>query len=333
MHGAKILIARATTIAVALAISFAAMTMAQDKTAQPQNAPSAPLVKLNVLVLNEQNRAADDVSQDEFHIYEENTEQQISFFSKEEIPLSYGLLVDNSGSLRDQFPQVLLAAKSIINKSKPDDEAFVIRFVTGEKIDVVQDFTSSMGSLLDALDSMETENGATALIDAIYLSAQHISERAKTDGIKPRRHALILITDGQDLNSYYNPDALFKLLRESDVQIFIIGLVQKLEKDPGIYFKKYSRKRATDLLDRLAQQTGGLAYYPRSEAEVTQAANEIMQDLRTQYIIGYTPAKIPKSKTYRKLKVMLVRAKERAPGRVVARPGYTATGNPAQQKS
>jgi Ca-activated chloride channel family protein len=109
--------------------------------------------------------------------------------------------------------------------------------------------------------------------------------------------------------------------------------VQKLEKDPGIYAKNYSRKHATDLLDYLAQETGGRTFYPPSAAQVTQAAGELVHDLRTQYIIGYSPTKKPKEKDYRKLKVMLARRKESAARTVITRRGYSIPGKPKQQKS
>src|SRR5205085_2420799 len=161
------------------------------------------LVNLHVRVVDRFNRPVNDVRQDEFKVFENGVPQQIQFISKEEVPISYGLVVDHTGSLRNQINQVIEASKSILESNKPGDESFVVRFVDREDIKILQDWTADKQSLDDALDDMFVEGGQTAIIDAVYLSAEHASERRKGDPVEDkRRRALILVTDGEDRASF-----------------------------------------------------------------------------------------------------------------------------------
>src|SRR3989440_4726684 len=128
------------------------------------------LVNLHVRVVDRFNRPVNDVRQDEFRVFENGVPQQLQFISKEEVPISYGLVVDNTGSLRNQINQVIEASKSIVESNKPGDEAFVVRFVGSDEVKIMQDFTADKQSLSEALDDMFVEGGQTAVIDAVYLS-------------------------------------------------------------------------------------------------------------------------------------------------------------------
>ncbi len=313
-------------IVAALVISYALAT-AQSRSEPAQEASPAPTVKLNVLLLDDSKQAVNDVSQDEFHIYEDDVEQQITFFSKDETPLSYGLMIDNSGSLRSQLEEVIEAGKRIINANRPEDETFVMRFVGTEDIDIIRDFTSNKTALDRSLDDLYPKGGQTALIDAVYVAAKHVAERKQAEGGQQPHRALILITDGEDRQSANKPETLFNFLRENDVQIFVIGLVSMLEdKNQGVFMRKPPRRKATDLLDRLAKESGGRAFYPKSAEYLSDTVSDIMRDLHTQYVVGYNSTSNPKSKGYRKVKVSIVRAKGRDKRTAVTRPGYAATG-------
>ncbi len=117
------------------------------------------LVTLNVRVIDRNNRPIDNVRESDFHIFEDGVEQPVAFFTRQEVPVSYGLAVDNSGSLRSQLQSVIDAGKTIINSNKPDDETFLVRFISSDKIETMQDFTSNMELLLDGLDNMYVEGG------------------------------------------------------------------------------------------------------------------------------------------------------------------------------
>ena len=152
------------------------------------------------------------------HVYEDGIEQPVVFFSREEVPISYGLAVDTSGSLRTQLQSMIDAGKSIVNTNKPGDETFLVRFISSDKIITEQDFTSNRDLLIDALDGLYTEGGQTAVIDAVYLAAERLAEYKKGDDNDRRRRALIVVTDGEDRVSFYKQEQLFARLREQDVR-------------------------------------------------------------------------------------------------------------------
>ena len=263
---------------------------------------NADLVQLHVRVIDRNNRPINNVGQNEFHVFEDGVPQPIESFTREEVPISYGLAVDTSGSLRSQLPTVIEAGKSIINSNKPGDETFLVRFISSDKIETVQDFTANKEMLTDGLDSFYVEGGQTAIIDAVYLSAEHVSEYKKGDEGDRRRRALIVITDGEDRNSFYKQEQLFARLREDDVQIFVIGFVNELDKEAG-FIRKSPREKAINLINKLAEETGGRAFFPDSVAELPQIANEIIRDLRTQYVLAYNPTNKTQDGTYRAIKV------------------------------
>ncbi len=263
---------------------------------------NADLVQLHVRVIDRNNRPINNVTQNEFHVFEDGVPQPIETFTREEVPISYGLAVDTSGSLRSQLQSVIDAGKTIINSNKPGDETFLVRFISSDKIETVQDFTANKELLMDGLDSFYVEGGQTAIIDAVYLSAEHVSEYRKGDEGDRRRRALILITDGEDRNSFYKPDQLFSRLREQDVQIFVIGFVNELDKEAG-FIRKSPRDKAVNLINKLASETGGRAFFPESISDLPQIANEIIRDLRTQYVIAYNPTNKTPDGTFRAIKV------------------------------
>ena len=263
---------------------------------------NADLVQLHVRVIDRNNRPIDNVPQNEFHVFEDGVPQPIETFTREEVPISYGLAVDTSGSLRSQLQSVIDAGKTIINSNKPGDETFLVRFISSDKIETVQDFTSNKDLLMDGIDSFYVEGGQTAVIDAVYLSAEHVSEYKKGDEGDRRRRALIVITDGEDRNSFYKQEQLFARLREEDVQIFVIGFINELDKEAG-FIRKSPREKAVNLLNKLATETGGRAFFPDSISELPQIANDIVRDLRTQYVIAYNPTNKTPDGTYRAIKV------------------------------
>ena len=263
---------------------------------------NAELVQLHVRVIDRNNRPINNVPQGDFRVFEDGVAQKIETFTREEVPISYGLAVDSSGSLRSQLQSVIDAGKTIINANKPGDETFLVRFISSDKIETVQDFTDSKEMLLDGLDTFFVEGGQTAVVDAVYLSAEHVSDYKKGDPSDRRRRALIVITDGEDRDSFYKQEQLFARLREDDVQIFVIGFVNELDKEAG-FIRKSPREKAVNLINKLASETGGRAFFPESISDLPQIANEIIRDLRTQYVISYNPTNKAQDGSYRAIKV------------------------------
>jgi Ca-activated chloride channel family protein len=291
------------------------------------------LVTLNVRVIDRNNRPIDNVRQHDFHVFEDGAPQPIETFTREEVPISYGLAVDTSGSLRSQLQGVIDAGKTIINSNKPGDETFLMRFISKDLIETVQDFTSNQESLMDGLDSFYIEGGQTAIIDAVYLGAEHVAEYKKGDDSDRRRRALILITDGEDRNSFYKQPQLFQRLREEDVQIYVIGFVNELDKEGGLIAKS-PKEKAVALLNRLATETGGRAFYPQSLTELPQIANEIVRDLRTQYVLTYNPTNKLRDGSFRAIKVAVDEGSSRDKRIALTRNGRIAPkGEPPPTKA
>src|SRR3989442_5224102 len=214
------------------------------------------LVTLNVRVIDRNNHPIGNLRQSDFKVLEDGVTQPGFFFTQQEVPVIYGMAIDTSWSTRPIFTQILDAAKTILNSNKRGDETFIERFISSDKIETIQDFTSHTDMLLDGLDSLYIEGGQTAVIDGVYLAAEHVAEYKKGDENDRRLRALIVITDGEDRNSFYKEPRLFERLREEDVQIYVIGFVKELEKEGGL-IRKSPREKAVNLLNKLATETGG----------------------------------------------------------------------------
>jgi Ca-activated chloride channel homolog len=263
------------------------------------------LVNLNVRVIDRNNRPISSVRQSDFTIFEDNVPQQIEFFSFSEVPTNYGIVIDNSGSLRQQLEKVIEAGKILVNTNRPADETMIIRFVSRDKITIEQNFTANKTDLNDSLDNLFIEGGQTAIIDAVFLAAEKVSEYEQDRGKEDRkRRALVVVSDGEDRDSYYSEAQLFEMLRETDVQIYTIGFVNELSKDGG-FISKSPQGKAKSLLERMATETGGKAYFPGSTGELAGVAKEIASELRMQYSIGYIPSNDRKDGTFRNIKVVV----------------------------
>lgn len=305
------------------------------QTQNPTATPAAPTqtqtdaqsasrtVRLNVLVTDKSNHSVGDLRQEDFRVEEDGVPQTITQFAREELPVSYTLVVDNSGSLRSVFDYMLRVGGALVAANRPGDETSLVRFVGREQITLVQDFTSRQSALERGLSSMYVEGGQTALIDALYLSARRLAEQHK--GEAARRRALVLLTDGEDRASYYKLNDLQKLLRKSDVQIFAVGIVAMLDKEGGI-IRKSPREAATLLLNTLAQETGGRAFFPQNVKEIQAALNEIAQDLRTQYTLTYQSSNTDADGKFRKIQIKLNAPAQGGKRTVHARAGYLAPG-------
>lgn len=262
-------------------------------------------VSLNVRVTDANNRTVKNLNQSDFKVYEDGVLQPISSLNTTEIPMINALVIDNSRSLRSQLDDIIKAGKTIIGTNRPTDESAVIRFVSSDKIQIVQDFTSNKNSLNNGLNNLFVEGGQTAIIDAVYLAAKKIGQyqnSAQKDDTTLR--ALILVSDGDDRGSSHNEEQLFKLLRESQVQIYAVGFVGNLSNAPdesGVN----RREKAKTFLNRLTQETGGKVYFPSSVNELPQIAADISGELHTQYLVSYIPTNENRDGTFRKIKVLV----------------------------
>ncbi|MCA1622964.1 MAG: VWA domain-containing protein [Acidobacteria bacterium] len=281
-------------------------------------------ISLNVRVVDDNNRSVNNLNQSNFKVYEDDVLQPITSFTTTEVPVINALVIDNSRSLRSQLGKVIEAGKIIVGANHPKDETIIVRFVSKDKIEVVQDFTTNKSLLNNALDNLFVEGGQTAIIDAIYLAAKKVEQyqnSEKKDDVKLR--ALILVSDGDDRGSSYNEQQLFELLRKSSVQIYAVGFINNLSKE--IDANGLSRQeKAKTFLTRLSQETGGKVYFPNSIDELQQIASDISGELRTQYLISYMPTNENRDGTFRKIKVSVTEGTNKEKRIALTRTGRTS---------
>lgn len=268
-------------------------------------------VLLHVRVTDPADKAVLDVPQSSFQVTEDGVPQKITVFMNKEIPLSYGLLIDASGSMRSQITQVINAAARIVLSNRPADETFVVRFVSSDKIYVEVEPTSDKAALFKALEGFYVEGGSSAVVDAVYLGAEKLAEQK--DAAELRRRVLILVTDGEDRASFYKQEKLFQLLSANNIQIFTIGLTKDL---------KASRSKAVEFLNKLGVDTGGRTYFPASTSDIDRIAGEIINDIRTQYVIGYEPSGGDPSKDFHKVEVSITENPNQEKRVAITRVGY-----------
>lgn len=264
-------------------------------------------VVLHVTVVDRQDRFVTDLSESAFSVIEDDQQQSLTYFAQEDVPVSIGLVIDNSGSMRESRRHVNAAALEFVKASNPQDEVFVVNFNDESYID--QDFTSDIDRLQDALQRIDTRGG-TALYDATSLSLDHLVEAGNKDYNK---RALLIITDGEDTSSRMDLEILVRKLQSSDVTIYGIGLLSEEE--------RRAAKRAERHLRTITRPTGGPAYFPTSFSEVEPLVKRIAADIRNQYILEYNRP-TGKGAGYRRIRIDLKgRAKS---NKVRHRPGYYA---------
>jgi len=301
---------------------FSAALAAQDKSPQPQKAPNdkdtlivdAVEVNLPVSVLDKDGHPVDGLKQENFQVFEDKVPQTIKTFRHEDIPLSVGLVIDNSGSMRNKRERVNSAALAFARESNPDDETFIVNFDDSAYLE--QDFTASIGDLVDALDNIDAR-GETALYDAIYLSADHLKSGKKD------KKAILLITDGEDNVSKYKFEKVVDILRQSKVTLYAIGLLEEDDQRGGLFHPPPSKKAKSDLI-KFAEITGGQAFFPKNLDEVEDITKRIAHDIRNHYTITYQPTNANLDGTYREITVKVTPPKNMGKITLHAKPGYYA---------
>src|SRR5262245_12747493 len=253
-------------------------------------------VQLPISVLDKEGRPVDGLKQEYFQIFEDKVQQTIKTFRHEDIPLSLGLIIDNSGSMRNKRERVNSSALAFVRESNPEDETFIINFDDSAYLE--QDFTSSIGDLVDALENIDAR-GETALYDALYLGA----EKVMKDGKKDKR-ALLVITDGEDNASKYGINKVIEALRQSKVTVYTVGLLEEDNQRGGLFKKPPSKKAKEDLM-KFAEITGGASYFPKNLDEVEELVKHIAHDLRNHYTISYTPTNANLDGTWREVTVKI----------------------------
>lgn len=268
------------------------------------------LVVLHATVLDKNNHFVTNLPQSAFKVYENAVEQHLKVFRREDVPVSVGIVVDNSGSMRDKREKVNAAALAFVKASHSQDEVFIVNFNDEAFLD--QDFTNKQELLQDALKKID-QRGGTAFYDALSMSLDWMHDKAKKD-----KKVVLLVTDGEDNASQMTLEKLLRKAQEmQDVAIFTVGLLNEEE--------RRAARRTRRALNSLAEATGGASFFPKELGEVDDIAHRIAADIRNQYTLGYTPTNEAQDGSFRQVKVVLV-----GPGKnhtVRTRSGYYARGS------
>jgi len=272
---------------------------------------NADSVVLHATVQNHKGMLVSGLAKNDFQVYEDGVLQQIEYFSHEDIPVTAGLVIDNSGSMEPKRAEVIAAALAFARSSNPQDQMFVVNFNEHVSFGLPTDmpFTDQTAQLQIALSRFKT-NGETALYDALAVALDHLKKGNRD------KKVLIVVSDGGDNASKYKLGQVLTMAEQSDAIIYTIGIYT--EEDPD---------QNPSALRQLSKATGGEAFFPQSVPEVVPLCERIAHDIREQYTIAYAPANRKQDGAYR-----VIQVKAMAPGHgrlsVRTRAGYYAPSKP-----
>jgi VWFA-related protein len=243
-------------------------------------------VVLHATVIDDKQRIVTTLDKGDFTVYENGRLQTITSFRHEDIPVAMGIVVDNSGSMREKRAKVNAAALNLVRASNSNDEVCIVNFNDEYYLD--QDFTANIKKLKEGLEKIEARGG-TALYDAVVATAEHLKKDAKLE-----KKVIFVVTDGEDNESTETLEqAVRRLQGENGPTIYAIGILEK-EEHP---------KHAKRALQIMAERTGGIAFFPQTLDDVDAISRTVAHDIRTQYTIGYKPTTPKNQGGYRQVKV------------------------------
>lgn len=281
-------------------VSFAALAagaltlvlLAQDKQPQDQGpaifSTDTRLKVLHATVFDKNGKFVTNLPQSAFQVFEDGKLQPIKIFKREDVPVSMGIIVDNSGSMRDKRQKVEAAALALVEESNREDEVFIVNFNDEAYLDT--DFTSDIKIMQQGLTKIDSRGG-TAMRDAIRMSIDHLKDKGKKD-----KRVLLVVTDGNDNASQVSLEATVRSATDAETIVFAIGLLSDEERREA--------SKAKRALMTLTEATGGQAFFPKDASEVDRIAHQVARDLRNQYTIAYTPTNGALDGTYRQVKVI-----------------------------
>jgi len=269
------------------------------------------LVLIPVAVTDAQNRYVLGLQKEDFQLSEDNVKQNVAHFSGEDVPLSVGLVFDESGSMDYKLRTSQAAVVRFLKTMNPDDEAFLVEFSDAAKLSV--GFTADTGKIQDALKAAKP-GGLTAMLDAIHVALREMKNA------KNSRKTIVIISDGGDNNSHYKASEIESLVREADVQIYAMGVFEP-SLPLGLTAEEISGPR---LLSEIATQTGGRAFSAALLSDLPSVGARIAVELRNQYVLGYYPKNQSKDGKYRHVEVKLTQPHGVSPLKAHWRLGYYA---------
>ncbi|PYS98813.1 MAG: hypothetical protein DMF63_14590 [Acidobacteria bacterium] len=291
-------IGRSLTVLLMFVLIASLCAVAQDKDRKKKSDEpkvQTPVeVKANVMVLDPKNELVNEIKIEDLKVFEDDVEQKLTSFEKKD-PLSLALLVDNSGSLRSQIGTIINVAKLAVFNLDADDEGMVIRFISSDKIEVLQEWTPNKAKMIGSIENLYVEGGQSAVSDALFLAVERIKEMEKSD--RSKKYAVLLVSDCEDINSYYSFKDLLKSIGNSGVQIFPFAMMSEI--------KATSSKSARTFASTVSLRTGGNVYFHEkkyTQDQVLANLKAFFIEMRSQYVISYTSTNTARDST-RKLRV------------------------------
>lgn len=294
-------------------------TQAQLRGSGPQLRPDksntirvdVDLVQVNVTVTDPYGRLVTGLEREHFRVQEDKVQQEILYFSGEDVPISIGVILDLSGSMSNKYDKARQAALKFMRTANPLDEFLLVSF--NERAQLVSRFTSDIENLQSRMMYTTAPKGRTALFDAIYLALSQMRHARHS------RKAVLIISDGGDNHSRYNERDIKNFLREADVQLYAIGIY-----DPWGYRSTPEERWGPALMSELTEMTGGRSFSVQNLNDLPDIAAKISLELRNQYVIGYRPSNREEDGKWRKLKVKVKPPRGLPPLQVYSRTGYYA---------
>jgi Ca-activated chloride channel family protein len=271
-------------------------------------------VLLPVSVSDKNGKLITDLQEKSFKVFENGVEQPIKLFRHEDVPISLGIIIDNSGSMREKRQKVEVASVDLVKASNRHDEVFIVNFNDEAYLDV--EMTNDIKKMEEGVARIDSRGG-TAMREAINMSIDYLKEKGKN-----HKKVLLVVTDGNDNASTVGLERLVNRARQSEVLIYAIGLLDEEERREA--------KAAKRALNALTQESGGLAFYPKGVTEVDAIALQVAHEIRNQYTIAYSPLNDARDGSFRQIKVMV-----NGPGhpQVRTRTGYYATADRDSKKA
>ena len=273
MHGSL------RSLTVALVISSAATAIAQEPD-QPAFRTGVDLVALNVTVTDENDRYVTDIDVEGFQLFEDGAQQEVTFFTRTQLPIALALLMDTSASMADRMSTAQEAAIGFAERLRTQDLASIIDF--DSRVDILHEFTNSLDALTSAI-RQTSAGGSTSLYNAIYISLKELAKigAAATAEEEIRRQAIVMLSDGEDTSSLVGFEEVLELAKRSNTIIYSIGLRSR-----DIRTRRGFRE-ADFVLRQLAQETGGRTFFPEQVEDLPEIYQRISDELSSQYTLGY----------------------------------------------
>ena len=273
MHGSL------RSLTVALVVSSAATAIAQEPD-QPAFRTGVDLVALNVTVTDENDRYVTDIDVEGFQLFEDGAQQEVTFFTRTQLPIALALLMDTSASMADRMSTAQEAAIGFAERLRTQDLASIIDF--DSRVDILHEFTNSLDALTSAI-RQTSAGGSTSLYNAIYISLKELAKigAAATAEEEIRRQAIVMLSDGEDTSSLVGFEEVLELAKRSNTIIYSIGLRSR-----DIRTRRGFRE-ADFVLRQLAQETGGRTFFPEQVEDLPEIYQRISDELSSQYTLGY----------------------------------------------